>query len=519
MVFSVYNASTTNQTKRRTPRDFSPFSGMCTVCTDDCPGTCEIGRSAIRGSELLYPTERTTSQTASEKDYPVDFSHFNINGRCFGSFGTEPGKTTYPHVNLGIAIGNEENRLKLKSPFILPAMAKLNWKGYFSGAALSGLIATIGEDMPTTDPDTVLKGGKVAHLPMLKEMYHSFYDFNEGYGALFLQANADDEKLGLLDYALQTVGFEAVELKLGQAAKGIQGMGKLPSLEKAQELQQMGYEVHPDPSDPSIQELYRKNMGPTFYKVGRLPEWKEETFLKRVQELRSKGAKYISLKMGPFRPSDLAKALMLASQAEIDFMTVDGSGGGTGNSPIHMMNEWGFPTVYLETLLRSICQKMQDKNLPIPTMVMAGGFSFEDHVFKGLALGAPHIKLVAIGRAAMAAAMVGETVGKLIQKGDIPKDLAKYGQKVSEIFCNFPELRARFGDQINSIPLGAIGVYNYIERINTGLQELMALCRKYQLENISCDDIIPLTEESASVSGLTRIMETDLDAIDRIITR
>jgi len=36
--------------------------------------------------------------------------------------------------------------------------------------------------------------------------------------------------------------------------------------------------------------------------------------------------------------------------------------------------------------------------------------------FKGLALGAPHIKAIGIGRAAMAAAMVGETVGKMIKK-------------------------------------------------------------------------------------------------------
>ncbi|MDD3655867.1 MAG: glutamate synthase-related protein [Atribacterota bacterium] len=519
MSFSIYNASTVNKTKRRTPKDFSPFSGICTVCTNDCLGTCEIGRSAVRGSEILYPTERTTSQTASEKDYPVDFSHFNINGRCFGSFGTEPGKTAYPNVNLNIAIGNEKNKLKLKSPFVLPAMAKLNWKGYFSGAAISGLIAVIGEDMPTTDPDTVLKHGKIVHLPMLKEMYDSFYQFNEGYGALFLQANSDDEKLGLLDYALQEVGFEAVELKLGQAAKGIQGMGKLPSLEKALQFQQMGYEVYPDPNDPTVQELYRNNMGPTLYKVGRLPEWEEETFLKRVKNLRDKGAKYISIKTGPFRPADLAKTIMLASKAGIDFMTVDGAGGGTGNSPIHMMNEWGYPTVYLETILFKICQKMQERNLRLPTLVMAGGFSFEDHIFKGLALGSPYVRLIGIGRAAMTAAMVGQTLGKLIQKGNIPTDLTQYGQSLSEIFCGFPDLKARFGDKVEDIPLGAFGVYNYMERINTGLQQLMALCRKYQLPCISRDDLIPLTEGAARVTGLTKIIDTDLEEIDKIVEK
>ena len=518
MSFSKYNASTTNKTKLRTPKDYSPFSGMCSVCTENCQGTCEIGRSAVRGSELLYPSERSTSQTASEKDYPVDFSHFNINGRCFGSFGTEPGKTAYAMANLNTELGNGKFKLQLKAPYVFPAMAKLNWKGYYTGAALSGVIAVIGEDMPTTDPNTIIKEGKVVHLPRLQEMFDSFYNYNQGYGALFLQANVDDERLGLLDYAIEKIGFEAVELKLGQAAKGIQGMGKIPSLEKALQLQKMGYEIFPDPSEVAIQEAFKKHMGPPFYKIGRLPEWQEETFIHRVKELRSKGAKYISIKTGPFRPADLAKTMMFASKAGVDMVTVDGSGGGTGNSPIHMMNEWGYPTVYLETVLYRICQKMQEKKIQCPTIVMTGGFAFEDQIFKGLALGAPHIKAIGIGRAAMAAAMVGETVGKMIKEGSVPSDLSKFGQTIPEIFCGLSELRARFGDEVNNISTGALGVFNYVERINTGLQQLMALCRKYQLDSITRDDIIPLTEESAKVTGLARIMELDLEKIDEMIT-
>lgn len=517
MSFSQYNSSVTNKTKRRTPNDFSPFSGMCSVCTDHCNGTCEIGRSAIRGSELLYPTERATSQTASEKDYPVDFSHFNINGRCFGSFGSEPGKTAYPNVKLETVFGHGPNQIKLKSPFVLPAMAKLNWEGYYTGAALSGVIAVIGEDMPSTDPDTQIKNGYVTHLPMLKKMHNAFYSFNQGYGALFLQANPDDEKLGLLEYAIEKIGFDAVELKLGQAAKGIQGMGKIPTLEKAIHLKQMGYEVYPDPSHPAVQEAYKNNTGSPFYKVGRLPEWEEEQLTKRVQELRNKGAKHISIKTGPFRPADLAKTLVLASKAKIDVITIDTAGGGTGNSPIRMMNEWGYPTVYLEALLLKICQKMKEKNLYLPAIVLTGGFAFEDQIFKGLALGAPYIKLIGIGRAAMAAAMVGQTVGAMIEGGKIPADLVQYGQSIPEIFCGLPVLRSRFGDDTQKIQTGALGLYNYIERINTGLQQLMALCRKYQLEYISRDDIIPLTRESVKLTGLTPMMEMDAEEIDRIL--
>lgn len=113
---------------------------------------------------------------------------------------------------------------------------------------------------------------------------------------------------------------------------------------------------------------------------------------------------------------------------------------------------------------------MQEKNLRLLAIVMTGGFSFEDHIFKGLALGASYVKLIGIGRPAMAAAMVGGTLGKAIQKGYMPPILSKFGQSISEIFCGLPELRARFDDETDNIPSGAIVVFNYIERISTGLK-------------------------------------------------
>ncbi len=106
MSYSQYNYTTANQTKLRTPRDYAPISGMCTVCTEDCPGPCEIGQSALKGSETLYPTETATSQAASDKDYPVDFSHLNINGRSFGMERTKQGKLAYCYADLSCEIGS-----------------------------------------------------------------------------------------------------------------------------------------------------------------------------------------------------------------------------------------------------------------------------------------------------------------------------------------------------------------------------------------------------------------------------
>ncbi len=56
----------------------SPLSGMCSLCTEECPGPCEIAQAAVLGKITVYPTTTGPNQIASEKDYPVDFSHFNI---------------------------------------------------------------------------------------------------------------------------------------------------------------------------------------------------------------------------------------------------------------------------------------------------------------------------------------------------------------------------------------------------------------------------------------------------------
>ncbi len=57
------------------------------------------------------------------------------------------------------------------------------------------------------------------------------------------------------------------------------------------------------------------------------------------------------------------------------------------------------------------------------------------------------------------------------------------------------------------ISTGAIGVYSYINRISAGLRQFMALNRKFDLKYIDRNDIIPMTELSANVSGLETYMD------------
>lgn len=502
MSYSPALGSTLTHTKIRTPENVSPFSGMCSVCTANCIGTCEIGLSAVRGSEATYPYRRDINQFASEKDYPLDFSHFSINGRVFGALGCEEdaNEATYPKVKTEVEFGIK-NKVKMKMPIILPAMAKLNWKDYYIGAALAGVSVVIGEDAIPNDKNLVLENGKVVSSPLVEEMVNDFRKYCRGYGEIIMQANYDDENSGVLDYVIPKLGVKSVELKFGQAAKGIQGMGRINTLEEALKLQEKGYLVYPDPSDSKTAENFKNGKGPIFEKIGKLPMWNEEILKNRIAHLRELGAERICFKTGPFDPKDTIRILKIASENKVDLVTFDGAGGGTGNSPVKMMNEWGMPTVNLESMLYDILKRMDEKGYILPQVAIAGGFALEDQIFKGLALGAPYINFVAVGRAAMAAAMVGKQIGELIEAGNIPKEYQNFGSTKEEIFADIRELKLYY-DNAEDLPTGAVGVYSFINRVAAGVKQLMALNRKFDIKYIDRSDIFPLTDLAADVTGL-----------------
>ncbi|MFA6782993.1 MAG: glutamate synthase-related protein, partial [Sedimentibacter sp.] len=250
-----------------------------------------------------------------------------------------------------------------------------------------------------------------------------------------------------------------------------------------------------------VAENFKNGKGPIFEKVGKLPIWNEEILKNRIAHLRELGAERICFKTGPFDPKDLIRILKIASENEVDLVTFDGAGGGTGNSPVKMMNEWGMPTVYLESMLYDILKRMDKKGYFLPQVAITGGFTLEDHIFKGLALGAPYIQFVAVGRAAMAAAMVGKQVGELIEAGNIPKEYQSFGSTKEEIFADIRELKLYY-DNAQDLSTGAVGVYSYISRIAAAMKQLMALNRKFDIKYIDRSDIFPLTDLAAEVTGL-----------------
>ncbi|MCX5632957.1 MAG: FMN-binding glutamate synthase family protein [Phycisphaerae bacterium] len=523
--FSKVNATAATLTKNRTENSVVPASGMCVTCVDGCIGMCEIGKSAYRGHEVIYPQPFGMITTAAEKSYPVDYSHFNIMGTAVGAHGIEAdsNKAIFPAVSLEVTIGHDK-KIKFRYPWIIPGIgstniAKNNWEGLAIGSALAGTGLTIGENVVGMDPQSILKNGRVTDTADLKRRVKLYKDHQrDGYGAIIVQANVEDTKLGVQEYAIEKLGVECVELKWGQGAKDIGGEVKIQDLKKAQMLQERGYIVLPDPSDPDVIKAFEKGAFKEFERHSRVGMVTEESFAKRIEELRKAGAKYIFLKTGAYRQADLARAIAFASRYKLDLLTVDGAGGGTGMSPWRMMNEWGIPPVYLHSLLCTYAKRLADKGAHLPTLALAGGFAFEDQIFKGLALGSPFVKLIGMARAPIAAAMVGKTIGRTMDEQQIPVYIERFGNSRDEIFVTSGVLRKELGNkEFENLPTGALGLYTYYERLAQGLRQLMAGSRKFAVEFINRDDIAALTHEAAEVSGIQYIMDVDEGKVDRIL--
>ena len=524
MTLTRYNASAASLTKNRTGGDWCPISGMCVTCVEGCIGMCEIGKSAYRGHEVIYPQPFGIITTASQKDYPVDLSHFNIMGTTVGAVGIEadPDKAVFPNVNLQTNLGHDKG-IRLRLPIIIPGLgstnvAKENWDGLAIGSALAGTGLTIGENVCGMDVESKVENGRVVHSPDLQRRVKLFKEWQrDSYGAIILQANIEDTRLGAQEYAIEKLGVEAVELKWGQGAKDIGGEVKIKNLEKAQLLKKRGYIVLPDPLDPARIEEFKKGAFTEFERHSRVGMVTEESFLKRVEELRKAGAKYITLKTGAYRPADLARAVKYSSIARIDYLTVDGAGGGTGMSPWRMMNEWGVPCIELWSLLYQYCERLAKKGEYVPDVVLAGGFVLEDQMFKGFALCAPYVKAVGMARAPLAAAMVGKTIGKAIETGQLPIFLERFGRTREAIFVTAEELKREYGKDYEKIPTAAIALYTYYERLAQGLRQLMCGARKFALEHITRGDIAALTPESSQVSGVPLVSELDAQEVDEIL--
>ncbi|MDR0375861.1 MAG: FMN-binding glutamate synthase family protein [Treponema sp.] len=497
----------------------APCSGLCSRCVDGCRGNCEIFKASFRGRELIYPGPFGDVTAGGDKNYPVDYSHLNIQGYAQGAEGlpqgmkADPDTARFPLVNTETSYG-WDRKVRMSLPVFTGALgsteiARKNWEHFAVGAAISGVTIVCGENVCGIDPALELNAAKkVVKAPDMDRRVEAYKRYHRGYGEILIQMNVEDTSLGVAEYIIDKHGIETIELKWGQGAKCIGGEIKVAQLERALELQKRGYIVTPDPSDPVIQASYKSGAIKEFERHSRLGFVSEESFMREVERLRALGYKRITLKTGAYSLKELAMAIKYCSRAKIDLLTIDGASGGTGMSPWRMMEEWGIPSIYLHSAAWEYASILAARGERIPDVAFAGGFSSEDGVFKALALGAPYVKAVCMGRALMIPGMVGKNIAQWLRDGNLPKTVSDFGKTPEEIFVNYEKVKDLVGaEEIKNIPLGAIGIYSYADRLRVGLQQLMAGARRFNIEVISRRDLMSLTEECAKVTGIPYLMD------------
>jgi len=509
-------------------KNVAPMSGICSRCIDGCKGGCEIWLSSFRGREVLYPGPFGEVTAGADKNYPVDYSHFNIQGYARGAKGlpagvkADPDTALFPNVDTETDYGWTK-KVKMRLPLFTGALgsteiARKNWEHFAIGAAISGITLVCGENVCGIDPGLVLDNmGKITKSPEMDRRIEIYKKYYEGYGELLVQMNVEDTRFGVAEYVSSKHGLDTIELKWGQGAKCIGGEIKVNSLKRAVELKKRGYVVSPDPTLKENQVAFEEGAIKEFERHSRLGFVTKEAFLEEVDRLRGLGFKRVTLKTGAYSALELAMALRYGAEAKLDLLTIDGAPGGTGMSPWPMMNEWGIPTFYLQSLTYKFCEKLSRKGMRVPDIAMAGGFSSEDGVFKALAMGSPYVKAVCMGRGLMIPGMVGKNIGNWLEADDLPKSVSKYGSQVNEIFVAYSELEEKFGADIKDIPLGAVGIYTYCQKFKVGLQQLMAGSRNFRLSTISRKDLMALTEEAAKISGIPYVMEAYGEEANRIL--
>ncbi len=517
-------------------------SGLCTLCDSACKGKCETWLSCLEGRKMLYPRKfgHSTSGANSIAPLGIGYHSLRIQGYAYGSKGMpnnltdDPDDCIFTNVKIETEFGNEV-KTKCRVPIMTGALgstfiAARYWPSFAVGAALAGFPIVVGENVVGVDKQSELKNGRILKAPELERRIEYFMRYYDGYGAIIIQMNVEDTRNGVAEYLIDKYGNDIIiELKWGQGAKDIGGEIQVKSLEYAQFLKKRGYIVDPDPTDPIVIKGYENRSVTSFARHSRLGSTNKhsvdavrEDFMNSIAYLRKLGFKRISLKTGAYGMENLAMAIRFSADAGLDLLTIDGAGGGTGMSPWNMMQHWGIPSLPLHAKAYEYCKILQDKGIKVPDISFAGGFAREDHLFKSLALGAPFSKLVCLGRAPMIAGFLGSNIEgtfypdrKASLNGHwdaLPASVAEYGKYPEEIFSGWEAVKNKVGDdEMKNIPFGAIAMYGYADKLAGGLQQFMAGARKFDLNQMSREDLISANRETNEITDIP-FMTDALDA-------
>ncbi|MEO1251816.1 MAG: glutamate synthase-related protein [Pseudomonadota bacterium] len=253
----------------------------------------------------------------------------------------------------------------------------------------------------------------------------------------------------------------AFHFKGGQGAKTGTG-GHLP-----------GHKV-----DKEIAEVRGLKPGEDAISPSRFPDWTETyQFREFAEEVRDQtGGIPVGYKMSA---QHIEKDIDAALEIGVDYIIIDGRGGGTGAAPLIFRDNISVPTIPALARARRHLDQCGANNV---SLIAAGGFRKPADFVKALALGAD---AVALSNAPMQA--IGCLGMRACHTNNCPVGIAT--QK--------DHLRARL-----NIEIGARRLANFFEAATELMQVLARACGHSRLADFSIDDLTSFKREMADLSGV-----------------
>jgi hypothetical protein len=449
-------------------------SGVCARCGGVCNGDCEVFRATFRGREVIDPGVRADSS--------VDVS------------------TTY----------GWDSKTRMAAPVLIGALSstkidRQTWESFAVGAAISGVSLVVGADVCALDPALALKpDGTVQASPDMDRCMAAYHRHHDGLGELLVQVSAEDESLGVAKYVLDKHGPQTIELKWGSSTARTAAETKTESLQRALDWKQCGHVVIPNPRDAHVQRCFNQRLFTHFERHNPPRFVDEEGFGEQCQRLRRLGFERITLSTAACDLRELAMALKWASRARIDLVTIDGA-----SSP-----EAPIAPSYLHAAATQFAARLAAKGERAPDLAFAGGFRREDQIFKALSLGAPWCKAVGVGRAMLVPGTIGTNVAHWMGNGGLPPSVSRYGEKLEEIFACWQQVAEIVGlEEMVRIPLGAVGIFSYVQKLTAGLQQMVAAGHVASAPGSDCQHALSLSREYGNASDVMDGQRVDAEAI------
>ena len=101
---------------------------------------------------------------------------------------------------------------------------------------------------------------------------------------------------------------------------------------------------------------------------------------------------------------------------------------------------------------------------------------------------------------------------------ELPAAVKALGSTPEEIFAGWEIVKAKVGaDEMKNIPFGAIAMVGYADKLSCGLQQFMAGARKFNLSEITRDDLMASNKETAAETGIPYMTEAQDESAKAII--